>query len=86
MEWVEQYKEVFGDSIKMIKEDTARLMFIMLAGYPFSTKIKNREVQALVRDHKVDILGMAETDINWSRIPFVISLMREDCHAGNADT
>ncbi len=49
--------------------------FMNIGGLPFNNVAsKHRESRTFVHLNKVDILGLAETNINWMAIPFMHGL------------
>ncbi len=66
--WGQKYD---GDLTKTKEENITRLLFMNVGGLPFSNQHpKNIQICTMVQANQVDILGMAETNINWSELPF----------------
>ncbi len=50
-------------------------MFFNIGGLPFHNSApKNKEFTTIVRVHRIDILGVAEVNINWNNLPFMHQL------------
>ncbi len=66
---------VYGETPEWKEECTTQVIFMNIGGLPFNIAAsKNREMRTLVCLNKVDILGLAETDVNWTAIPFIYLL------------
>ncbi len=67
MTWEETIKGTYGKMSKKIGV-TKRVMFMI----PFNNMAsRNREIRSQVKQYKVNILGLAETNVNWKVIPFM---------------
>ncbi len=62
----EHYREQIGAKA----ESTVWMVFINLGGLPLNNShIKNTEVQYFMSINGIDIMGMAETNVNWYQLP-----------------
>ena len=61
----------YGDAIPQLKsEDSLLFTFLNINGLPQqSSKQKNNTIRNFIRHYNVDVLGMAEVNLNWSLVP-----------------
>ncbi len=68
-DWEGVQKEQYGDSMEQKGDTAIQIVFMNIRGLPFSNQHqKNIEICTLVQAHNMEILGLAETNINWFRI------------------
>ncbi len=61
--------EPFGDELRPKKEVTTRISFLIIGEIPrVNTHLKSQKIRTFIRSNDVDILGMAETNVNWSNV------------------
>ena len=59
----------FGDLCSRKKKDTIRFMFQNINGIGYTSKsVKCDSVRKLIVNYNVDVMGLAETNINWGKI------------------
>ncbi len=66
-----EYSKEFVDPVPAKLKDTVQMFFMSVDCLPFFNRYhKNSKIHSLIHRHEVDIMGMAETIVNWKNIPF----------------
>ncbi len=68
-EWEAEAEENFGDGLCNKEEATTRIAFLNIGGISLvNAHQRNQKIRLLVRVADVNILGLAETNVNWTHI------------------
>ena len=60
---------IFGDTIKEKEEDNVRIFFQNINGFGYSdSSVKSSSVKNLIKKHNIDIMAMAEMNLNWGKL------------------
>ncbi len=71
VEWDKNTSESCGDQAKDKVDSTMQVMLMNVGGLPTSNHhSKNHEIWDLVQEEDVDILGLAEVNMNSMEVPY----------------
>ncbi len=77
----------FGDMIQEKAEHKTWLIFLNMRGLPYYNSLyKNMGAQQLTNNHNIDVLGLAETNLNWRKIPMEHRLGDQTLYDGRPNT
>ncbi len=60
---------MFGDNIQKRTGHTLREVFMNVGGFPQYNSHKNVKLHRLTNKHKVNVIGLMETNMNWRNSP-----------------
>ncbi len=59
----------FGDELRPEEEAMTRISSLDISGIPLvNSHPKNQEIRTFIRLYKIDIMGMAEMNVNWTHV------------------